>query len=56
MAMKTHQWFAGFDWGGVQSGEYFNQASMYRMHLLCREYYVAVHGTNQSAICSGRII
>lgn len=24
-AIKTHQWFAGFDWGGVQAGEYFNQ-------------------------------
>lgn len=24
-AIKTHQWFAGFDWGGVQSGEYVNQ-------------------------------
>lgn len=24
-AIKTHQWFAGFDWGGVQAGECFNQ-------------------------------
>jgi hypothetical protein len=23
--LKTHQWFAGFDWGGVSRGEYFNQ-------------------------------
>lgn len=26
-AIKTHQWFAGFDWGGVQAGDSFNQAS-----------------------------
>ncbi|CAM9424755.1 unnamed protein product, partial [Laminaria digitata] len=26
-AIKTHQWFAGFDWGGVQTGDCFNQAS-----------------------------
>ncbi|CAM9116929.1 unnamed protein product [Ectocarpus sp. 12 AP-2014] len=24
-AIKTHQWFAGFDWGGVQAGECYNQ-------------------------------
>ncbi|CAM9148873.1 unnamed protein product [Chrysoparadoxa australica] len=24
-AVKTHQWFAGFDWGGAAKGEYFNQ-------------------------------
>ncbi|CAM9229051.1 unnamed protein product, partial [Hapterophycus canaliculatus] len=24
-AIKTHQWFAGFDWGGLKAGEYFNQ-------------------------------
>eukprot|EP00611_Tribonema_gayanum_P000378 TRINITY_DN10252_c1_g1_i1.p1 TRINITY_DN10252_c1_g1~~TRINITY_DN10252_c1_g1_i1.p1 ORF type:complete len:115 (+),score=18.97 TRINITY_DN10252_c1_g1_i1:213-557(+) len=23
--LKTHQWFAGFDWAGVARGEYFNQ-------------------------------
>lgn len=23
--IKRHQWFAGFDWGGLQAGEYFNQ-------------------------------
>lgn len=25
VAIKTHQWFAGFDWGGVQAGECSNQ-------------------------------
>lgn len=24
-AIKTHQWFAGFDWGGLKAGEYFHQ-------------------------------
>lgn len=28
-AIKTHQWFAGFDWGGVQAGEYYNQVHTY---------------------------
>lgn len=23
-AIKSHQWFAGFDWGGLARGEYFN--------------------------------
>lgn len=32
-AIKTHQWFAGFDWGGVQAGEYYNQ-------VLCRQLVV----------------
>lgn len=28
-AIKTHQWFAGFDWGGVQAGECFNQVTFF---------------------------
>ena len=31
-AIKTHQWFAGFDWGGVQAGEYFNQVQSSLVH------------------------
>ncbi|CAM9419992.1 unnamed protein product [Ascophyllum nodosum] len=23
--IKTHQWFAGFDWGGLQAGDFFHQ-------------------------------
>ncbi|CAM9217278.1 unnamed protein product [Choristocarpus tenellus] len=31
--IMTHQWFAGFDWGGVQRGESFNQDLSHNCHL-----------------------
>ena len=32
-AIKTHQWFAGFDWGGVQAGEYYNQVRLFSCRI-----------------------
>ncbi|CAM9525876.1 unnamed protein product [Discosporangium mesarthrocarpum] len=30
--IKTHQWFAGFDWGGVQQGESFDEDLRHACH------------------------
>ena len=47
--LKTHQWFAGFDWGGLSRGEYLNQ-ELRQVQMLPQNIRYSEHRANRSCI------